>query len=297
MKPKTNTEVQCFEHAHMTPAEYGVWQLCCDLSYKTGVLILDGRSMAKRFVSETGKPLGKSAIYRIINSLADQWYTVRNKRKEKVEKLGKGWLVLLEPKKRGPNGLWNAAKYKPLKHPGWVALHGWGQCIEQRTTGRPVPLDGQVDSVTCPESETLVSRQHTAPVPISGVTCPDFSVSPVPPAGHNPKHLLNPNINPNLNPSLNPTGLCVEGEKDSPASLSDVQPIPADSAENESNPSGGRAVPVDVPPDPQVPPVGLGLGLVGRMFALPENPWKSDDELIAAAEKYVAELAAADRKN
>jgi len=141
MKPKTNTEVQCFAHAHMTPDEYGVWNLCRELSYKSGVLLLDGRSMAQRFAGTS-----KSTIYRLVKALT------------------KGeWFVLLEPLKRGASGQYLAARYKVLSHDEWTERHGCTQCSHQRVTS-PVPKSAS----TCPEIEVHLSQNHVPPVPYLG---------------------------------------------------------------------------------------------------------------------------------
>ena len=47
-RPITTTTT-CFAHHHMTPAEYGFWHFCRDLSPNEGILYFDGRNMVKLF--------------------------------------------------------------------------------------------------------------------------------------------------------------------------------------------------------------------------------------------------------
>ena len=149
MKTKMNNAVRCFAHVHMTLAEYGLWNLCRELSYKSGVLLLDGRNMAQRFADTS-----KDSIYRTINALA-----------------GKGWLVLLDPKKRGMGGQYDAARYKVLSHDDWTGLRGCAECIEQRTPQPPAPVRKVTPPApvadlrsACRTGETDLSQNRPSPV-------------------------------------------------------------------------------------------------------------------------------------
>jgi hypothetical protein len=103
---------KCFPNVHMTPAEFGLWNICRELSYKSGVFLLDGRKLALRFSNTS-----KDSVYRAIKTLT-----------------GKGWFVLREAKRQGAGGKYSASKYQVLSHDDWVALHGCAECVEQRAS-------------------------------------------------------------------------------------------------------------------------------------------------------------------
>lgn len=125
----------CFAHDHMTCAEYGLWTLGRELSYKKNVLYFDGRNMAKRFSQG-----GKTAMYRLMKRLIDS-----------------GWFVVLEPRKRKSNGQWSAHALRVLSHDQWTETHGAEGCKMAEPDKAPVP---NLNSA-CPEIEQL-------PVPPAG---------------------------------------------------------------------------------------------------------------------------------
>jgi hypothetical protein len=177
---------KCFAHNHMTPGEYGLWNLCRDLSFQSGVLLLDGRTMAARFANTS-----KSATYRTINALVSA-----------------GWLVLREPAKRGAGGKYAASRYQVLSHDEWVAIHGCAQCAPVSSTGldEPVPSTGLDEPV--PNS--------ASPVPRVGLDLSQNSASPVPRAGHNLNRTnLNTSLSEEKQPEAHAAPLCAKGEMDS----------------------------------------------------------------------------------
>src|ERR1035441_8478057 len=114
----TSASRQCFAHEHMSPAEYGLWTLGRELSYKKNILYFDGRHMAERFSRG-----GKTAMYRLMHGLIDS-----------------GWFVLLEPRKRKSNGQWSAYALRVLPHEEWVKIHGADGCKVEKNGAAPVPI-------------------------------------------------------------------------------------------------------------------------------------------------------------
>jgi hypothetical protein len=141
----------CFEQAHMTCAEFGLWVQYQKLAYKSGILYCDGRRTAERFGSES-----KSSIYRLRRSLID-----------------KGWLEVIKESKRGEGGTYSPAEFKVLNHEQWTKKHGKKHCKTSIFEGlAPVPSTGTLNS-TCP-------KYGNAPVPSTGTL-------PVPSTGHSTK--------------------------------------------------------------------------------------------------------------
>jgi hypothetical protein len=157
---------QCFAHHHMTPAEYGFWELCRNLSNKTGILYFDGRNMVKRFAGTPRNGRSKNYYYTLIEGLTK-----------------KGWAELLEPRKRNQGGMWKASVYRVLSHGEWTDKHGTSKC-KDAPEDSPVPIG---DS-TCPDN----GNGTVAPVLIAGASSPDRrgiqsleARVPVPLSGHN----------------------------------------------------------------------------------------------------------------
>src|SRR6185503_16462398 len=105
---KPMTQANCFAHHHMTPAEYGFWQLCRDLSAKKGILYFDGRNMVGRFAGTRRNGQSKDYFYGLEKRM-----------------IGKGWFEIIERRRRNKaSGLWMASMYRVLSHSEWVAKHG-----------------------------------------------------------------------------------------------------------------------------------------------------------------------------
>src|ERR1039458_2460719 len=98
---------KCFEQAHMTCAEFGLWVQYQKLSYKTGRLYCDGRRTAERF-----NKTSKDQIYRLRRALVE-----------------KGWLEIIKNTVRDRStGKLTVIEYKVLDHAAWVRKHGKKSC-------------------------------------------------------------------------------------------------------------------------------------------------------------------------
>jgi hypothetical protein len=119
----------------MTCAEYGLWTLGRELSYKKNLLFFDGRNMAKRF-----RRGGKTAMYDHMHKL-----------------IKSGWFVVVELSKRKPNGQWSAHVLRVLSHEDWVAAHPEEAKKSCKTEEEPVRFAASA----CPVSDGV-------PVPETG---------------------------------------------------------------------------------------------------------------------------------
>src|ERR1700730_6799568 len=93
-----NTHTHCFANRHMTPEEYGVWDVCRSVSHKTGTLYFDGRTIAGYFAVT-----GKDVIYRIVKSLVKM-----------------GWFVVQVAGRNSRNGLYMPTQYQVLSPEQWA---------------------------------------------------------------------------------------------------------------------------------------------------------------------------------
>lgn len=124
------TKTTCFAHDHMTVAEYGLWTLGRELSYKKNLLFFDWRNMAKRF-----RRGSKSTMYRLMHALIDA-----------------GWFEVVAPAARKSNGQWSTHNIRVLTHDDWIKKHGEGECKNSpdpksnrpcpKSEGDPVPQVG-----------------------------------------------------------------------------------------------------------------------------------------------------------
>jgi hypothetical protein len=150
----------------MTPAEYGFWQLCRDLSFKTGILYFDGRNMVKRFAGTRRNGLSKDYFYSMADTLSE-----------------KKWFELVTERKRGAGGKYMPSIYRVLSHEQFVSKHGAAQCTD-------APDDSPV--VTAPKTCLDNRTGGVSPVGIeaptcrdSDLTCRDSALSPVRLSRHN----------------------------------------------------------------------------------------------------------------
>jgi hypothetical protein len=153
----------CFAHDHLTCAEYGLWTLGRELSYKKSVLYFDGQNMAARF-RRSG---GKNTMYRLMHAL-----------------IKSGWFIVLEPRKRKSNGQWSAHALRVLSHDEWVKAHPKECKTDAENDEQPVPIS----SSACPEIEELPVPKtgHSIGIPLQSgknlqlgdnlvkSTCPEF---------------------------------------------------------------------------------------------------------------------------
>ena len=143
---------QCFEQAHMTCAEFGLWKQYTMLAYKSGRLFCDGRKTAERFSGES-----KDHIYRLRKSLID-----------------KGWLV---PTKQSgvdkKTGRRTAAEFTVLDHPQWTKKHGKTKCKSS--------LFSDLEPVA------PVQMEKESPVAPVQTACRTGANGPVAPARHSSK--------------------------------------------------------------------------------------------------------------
>jgi len=96
-----NNETKCFTNYHLTPAEFGLWEICRSLSHQTGILYFNGPGIAARF-----KDTGKNTIYNIAAALTQ-----------------KGWLRLLKDSVRRRDGMFSPRQYRVLTHEEWATEH------------------------------------------------------------------------------------------------------------------------------------------------------------------------------
>lgn len=90
---------KCFANYHLTPEEFGFWEVCRSLSFKfKGKLIFDGRTIASYFGNT-----GKNTIYRLAKQLQS-----------------KGWFVCTKKTKRDKNHLQTPTEYQVLSHEQWA---------------------------------------------------------------------------------------------------------------------------------------------------------------------------------
>ena len=135
----------CFAHSHMTPDQYGLWTHLREVSARYKKLYFDGRTVANRF-SKTSK----STVYRISDSL------IRD-----------GWLVVVKPSKRLPDGTYSKRELRVLSHKEW-SENNPGKC-------QPVPPVGQ-DQTNQSHFDDHLSQNNDHLSQNEG--------SPVPPVGH-----------------------------------------------------------------------------------------------------------------
>jgi hypothetical protein len=100
-------EVKCYANIHLTPAEFGFWEVCRSLTYKFNYhLIFDGRDMAENF-----DKTGKDVAYRLAKKLCK-----------------KGWFVCTQKAKRGKGEKYVSAEYNVLSHDEWAKKHDKKHC-------------------------------------------------------------------------------------------------------------------------------------------------------------------------
>jgi hypothetical protein len=135
----------CYASQHLTPAEWGVLEVCLRLTLGgKNRLFLDGRSLANRF-----DQTGKATVYRIVKELER-----------------KGWLVRVDGGKRNQQtGMYDSTKYRVLSHQEWTKLDG-NTCPGSE---RPCPIDAKNPSPV-PKSGLDLSRNVKPPVPEPGHT-------------------------------------------------------------------------------------------------------------------------------
>jgi hypothetical protein len=162
------SKATCFAHQHMTPAEYGFWQLCRDLSFKTGILYFDGRNMVNRFAGTRRNGLSKDYFYGMADTLTT-----------------KKWFELVTERKRGAGGRYTPSIYRVLSHEQFVSKHGAAHCTDAPEDDSPVVISPK----TCRDNRTGAD----SPVGIEALTCRDSDptcrdngLSPVRLSRHNP---------------------------------------------------------------------------------------------------------------
>jgi hypothetical protein len=154
---------QCYAQRHMSPAEYGFWDQCRKLAHGTGVLLFDGRTMAKRFKDERGS--GYRTMYRLRDSLVET-----------------GWLVEVETQNhRKSDGTFEKKSYWVLSHEQWVTAHDESECRkslwEEDEAAQPV-------TPTSLDTSSACDSNVTGPVTKSSPACDKTCIQPVTPASH-----------------------------------------------------------------------------------------------------------------
>src|ERR1700685_1818150 len=151
---------QCFEQAHMTCAEFGLWVQYQKLAYKSGRLFCDGRRTAERFFKES-----KDHIYRLRRSLVT-----------------KGWLEVVKGSERDKKTQRvTVTEFRVLDHAAWVNRHGKKSC--------------KTSMFTDMEPVAQVQMAEEQPVAPLQTPCRTRANEPVAPARHSTKqHQLQENI-------------------------------------------------------------------------------------------------------
>jgi hypothetical protein len=143
---------QCFEQAHMTCAEFGLWVQYQKLAYKSGRLFCDGRRTAERFTGES-----KDHIYRLRRSLVT-----------------KGWLEVVKGSERDKaTQRVTVTEFRVLDHTAWVKKHGKKEC--------KTSLFSSVEPVAPVQ---MAEEEPVAPVQMP---CRTRANEPVAPARHSTK--------------------------------------------------------------------------------------------------------------
>jgi hypothetical protein len=97
---------KCYANYHLTPEEFGFWEVCRSLSFKfKGKLIFDGRHIAAYF-GDTGK----NTIYRLAKRLQD-----------------KGWFVCTKKTTRDKHNLQTPTEYQVLSWYNFVGMKDHGK--------------------------------------------------------------------------------------------------------------------------------------------------------------------------
>lgn len=131
----------CFEQAHMTCAEFGLWVQYKKLSHASGRLFCDGRKTAERFEGES-----KDHIYRLRKSLIE-----------------KGWLV---PTKHSgtdkKTGRRTAAEFTVLDHQQWAKKQGKMKCKSSLFSepGPVAPVQMDTESPVAPVQTACRTRAN-----------------------------------------------------------------------------------------------------------------------------------------
>jgi hypothetical protein len=151
---------QCFEQAHMTCAEFGLWVQYQKLAYKSGRLFCDGRRTAERFKGES-----KDHIYRLRRSL-----------------VANGWLEVVKGSERDKTTQRvTVTEFRVLDHAAWVKKHGKKSC--------KTALFSDMEPVAPVQ---MAAKKPVAPVQMPCRACAN---EPVAPARHSTKeHQLQENI-------------------------------------------------------------------------------------------------------
>src|ERR1700749_1565939 len=95
----TDANHECYPHYHMTAQEYGFYDVCRSLSFRTKVLYFNGPGIAARF-----RAMSKGTPYNLARSLE-----------------ASGCLVLWKDRSRRRNGSFPPRQYRVLDHEEWAA--------------------------------------------------------------------------------------------------------------------------------------------------------------------------------
>jgi hypothetical protein len=158
--PQTdNSHNRCFANRHMTPEEYGVWDVCRSVSHKTGTLYFDGRTIAGYFDGT-----GKDVIYRIVKRLVK-----------------KGWLLVQVAGRNTRNGLYVPTQYEVLSPEQWAEDHPH-DCVpsepeESSRESQTGSLSEQLSPVV--EPRLVQSGKPEQPVVISRTASRESPTGPV----------------------------------------------------------------------------------------------------------------------
>ena len=135
---------KCFANLHMSPEGYGLWDLARSLSFSTGVLYFDGRTVARLF-----KDTDKNKIYRIAKELTDG-----------------GWFRVLVPRQRNKKtGLWTATQYAVLSPEQWAEKYPHDCKDPLQSSNRDRLTSPQIGTGTSPKYEpSSPEYELTSPV-------------------------------------------------------------------------------------------------------------------------------------
>jgi hypothetical protein len=133
--PQSNTpNLPCFANNHMSPEEFGFWNICRSLSHDSGVLYAEAKMLKACF-----SKMGHNRPYRLCKTLQ-----------------AAGWFKLLKAPTRRPNGTQSSAEYRVLSHDEWAKEYP-GKC---HTQGCQTP-DGRTKNLRRSPSEVTVKSDRS----------------------------------------------------------------------------------------------------------------------------------------
>jgi hypothetical protein len=133
----------CHAQAHMTCAEFGLWEQYRKLAHTSGQMFETTLNTAERFAGES-----RSSIYRLRSRLID-----------------KGWLVVIKKAKRTKNGQLSSVVCRVMDHDQWTQN---SKNIAKYPCKKPCPEMSKEALSPCPEMKSALPRNGIEPCPEMG---------------------------------------------------------------------------------------------------------------------------------